>query len=255
MGCFLAPLEETVEEGEIDIEGEDDEPLKVAKDPKLPTAEAVAAHDCTHLPYRSWCKWCVQGRGRGEQHRQGHEAVIPQVGLDYFFITKGGVKTRKELEDDYNLNSEGDERLEDDRSNGNIVKAIIVRCRASKAIFAHCVPCKGADEQDYVVNKVVEDILWLGHTELILKGDNERSLQALIERVMTVVRIRTHQDVAAATPPGPSGTSRVVIDNEDAAPYSRVRLTERVGVPEVRPGSTEVDEDTATGQGEAGHNP
>ena len=47
MGCFLAPLEEAVEEGEIHIEGEDDEPLKIARGPKLPTAEAIAAHDCT----------------------------------------------------------------------------------------------------------------------------------------------------------------------------------------------------------------
>ena len=164
--------------------------MKVAKGPKLPTAEAVATHDCTHIPYRSWCKWCVQGRGRGEQHRQGQESVIPQVGLDYFFITKGGVKSRKELVDDYELSPEGDEKLEKDRSKGEVVKAIIVRCKAAKAIFAHCVPRKGADEQDYVANKVVEDILWLGYTELILKGDNERSLQSLIERVLTVVRVR-----------------------------------------------------------------
>ena len=56
MGCFLAPLEEAVEEDEINFEEEEseDEPLKVAKGPKLPTAEAMAAHDCTHLPYRSW---------------------------------------------------------------------------------------------------------------------------------------------------------------------------------------------------------
>ena len=168
VGCFLAPLEEAVEEGEISIEGGDDEPLRVARGPKPPTAEAVAAHDCTHLPYRPWCNWCVQGRGRGEQHRQGHESVIPQVGLDLFFITKGGVEISKEFEEDYNLNLEGDEKLEDDRSNGNVVKAIIVRCRASTAIFAHCVPCNGAGGQDYVVNKVVEDTLWRGHTEHFL---------------------------------------------------------------------------------------
>ena len=72
------------------------------------------------------------------------------------------MKIRQDLEGDYNLNLEGDEKLEGDRSNGNVVNAIIVRCRASKAIFAHCVPCKGADEQDYVANKVADDILWLG---------------------------------------------------------------------------------------------
>ena len=97
MACFLAPLEEAAGGGEIHTEGEDDEPLKVAKGPKLPTAEVVAAHDCTHLPNRSWCKWCVQGRGRGEQHRQCHESVFPLVGLDYFFIAKGVVKSTKRI--------------------------------------------------------------------------------------------------------------------------------------------------------------
>ena len=193
MGCFLSQLGEAVEEGEINIEGEDDEPLKAAKFPELPTAEAVAAHDCTRLPYRAWCKWCVQCRGRGEQHRQGHGSAIPQGGLDYFFITKGGVKSRTELMYDYELNPEGDDKLENDRSKGKVVKAIIVRCKAAKDIFAHCVPCKGADEQDYVANKVVEDILWLGYTELILKGDNGRPLQALSERVLTVVRVEIQQ--------------------------------------------------------------
>ena len=106
MGCFLAPLEEAVEESQIHIEGEDDEPLKVAVGPKLPTADAVASHDCTNMPYRFWCKWCVQGRGRGEQHRQGHESVIPQVGPDYFFIIKGVAGSKRELADDYELNPE-----------------------------------------------------------------------------------------------------------------------------------------------------
>ena len=69
------------------------------------------------------------------------------------------MKSRKELVDDYELSPEGDEKLENDRSKGEVVKAIIVRCRAAKAIFAHCVPCKGADEQDYVANEVVEDVL------------------------------------------------------------------------------------------------
>ena len=45
----------------------------------------------------------------------------------------------------------------------NIGKAIVVRCLAPRAIFAHCVPSNGADEQDYVVNKVVDDIMWLGY--------------------------------------------------------------------------------------------
>ena len=36
---------------------------KVRKDPGAPSAEEVARHSATHLPYRSWCKHCVNGRG------------------------------------------------------------------------------------------------------------------------------------------------------------------------------------------------
>ena len=66
---MVAPLGEEAADNEIEIEGEDDvEPAKTVKNPKLPSAEEVEIHNRTHIPYRSWCKWCVAGRGRGDQH-------------------------------------------------------------------------------------------------------------------------------------------------------------------------------------------
>ena len=41
---------------------------------------------------------------------------------------------------------------------------------------------------------VVKDILWLGHSELIVKGDNEPALQALIQRSLEVLRANTSVD-------------------------------------------------------------
>ena len=41
---------------------------KVRKDPGQPTREEVARHCATHLPYRSWCKHCVKGRGTAHPH-------------------------------------------------------------------------------------------------------------------------------------------------------------------------------------------
>ena len=85
-------------EGEVEIEGSDDvEPLKKAKNPKLPSTEEVEEHNRTHIPYRSWCQWCVAGRGRGDQHRSSPESSIPIVGVDYFYITSNGVVTEKDL--------------------------------------------------------------------------------------------------------------------------------------------------------------
>ena len=56
----MAPLEETSEAEEVNIdETEIDgniEPVKVARDPKLPSKQEVECHRCTHIPFRVWCK-------------------------------------------------------------------------------------------------------------------------------------------------------------------------------------------------------
>ena len=89
-GCFLAPLQDVVAEGVVEIEGEDDaEPLNKASNPRPPTAAEVEEHSRAHIPGRSWCKWFVEGRGRGEQHRAGPGSSVPIVGLDCFFIASG----------------------------------------------------------------------------------------------------------------------------------------------------------------------
>ncbi len=99
----------------VEIEGEDDvEPTNKAENPRLPSPADVAEHNRTHIPYRSWCKWCVEGRGRGEQHRASPGSSVPSVGLDYFFITSGGVMKRNELE--YELDAAGEEQLDNARA-------------------------------------------------------------------------------------------------------------------------------------------
>ncbi len=67
---------------------------------------------------------------------------------------------------------------------------------------------KGADEDDFAVNCAVADILWLGHTQLIIKGDNEPALQALIARSLEVLHTRTADDDIVTR-----------IAKEDPAPY------------------------------------
>ena len=58
----------------------------------------------------------------------------------------------------------------------------------SKKVFAHVVPQKGDDEEHYCAKLAVADIEWLGHTKVILKTDNERSIVALKQRVAKTLR-------------------------------------------------------------------
>ena len=55
-------------EGEANHEdeiGEDVEPMRKAPSPYLPSAAEIEEHRKTHIPYRSWCKHCIDGRARG----------------------------------------------------------------------------------------------------------------------------------------------------------------------------------------------
>ena len=134
---------------------------------------------------------------------------MPIVGIDCFFITSEGVKKRREL--DFEENSSGETALLAARSSGEIIKCILIRCYQSKNLFAHCIPVKGADEDDYAAGLVVNAVLWMGHLELIFKGDNESSLQAMIDRAMQLLRVR------AAEGGSDAGLRRLT--KETSAPY------------------------------------
>ena len=100
-GIVLAPVEDGLTEGEIVVEDESEEEapdLKHATDIASPSKEQIEKHRVCHFPYRSWCKWCIMGRGIGRPHTtSAQKSTVPIVGMDYFYITKGGVRRRTEL--------------------------------------------------------------------------------------------------------------------------------------------------------------
>ena len=52
-----------------------------------PTEAEVEEHNLTHLPYRSWCRHCVRGRGKEMPHRKlEDEAGMPEVHADLCFL-------------------------------------------------------------------------------------------------------------------------------------------------------------------------
>ena len=115
-------------EKEVEIEEElETEPLRNAPDPGKPSSKQMDEHRLTHVPYRMLCKWCNLGRGRGLQHRRSAGSDIPVVGIDYFFITKGGVKKRDELEEEYPSDHDGNKALFAARERGDVVKCIVLR--------------------------------------------------------------------------------------------------------------------------------
>ena len=127
--------------------------------------------------------------------------------MDYWYITSGGMFSRKDMP--HAQTSEGEKTLQDDRQQRNIMKCLIVRCHESKALFAHCIPCKGADEDKYVVSLVT----FMGHVKLILKSDNEVALLTLVRAALQKIRCQvpsithaTSEEAAAYESPSNGGT-------------------------------------------------
>ena len=83
---LVAPIEHPgLDEEEIVIECSDEadepsaevEPIKHANNPTQTTMEQLERHRCDHMPYRSRCKQCVMGRGRGFPYSQGQGSQTP----------------------------------------------------------------------------------------------------------------------------------------------------------------------------------
>ena len=61
--------DEDTEDGEMGFDDGSVQERNI-RDPGQPTAKGLQEHMTTHRPYRSWCKFCVMGRGVNSLHRR-----------------------------------------------------------------------------------------------------------------------------------------------------------------------------------------
>ena len=69
---------------------EEGRPVRTAAPPSLPTAQERREHNATHHPPRSWCRYCVEGRGIASAHARCDEERVGDIGelhFDYCFLT------------------------------------------------------------------------------------------------------------------------------------------------------------------------
>ena len=60
--------------------------------PKMPSKKDIGDHDLSHLLYRSWCQYCVEGEGEMALRfkQQLREDGLPEVDLVYCFMSTEG---------------------------------------------------------------------------------------------------------------------------------------------------------------------
>ena len=149
------PRDEAVSAAPLPPEDQEDgQPAQPLARPDRPTPEMIAAHEVSHLPYRSWCRACVAGRGRAFQHKAStHESTVPVVSMDYLYFNE--------------------------RADGSGLPTVVLRDRHSKAIFSHLLPCKGTTGSTHPERAILKDLNFLGYKKLVLKNDQEPAIKAL----------------------------------------------------------------------------
>eukprot|EP00435_Cladocopium_sp_Y103_P051699 s1657_g16.t1 len=80
--------------------------------PREPTDEEVALHELSHLPYQTWCPYCVACKGRQDAQKKlevGEEGrAIPSIQLDYCFCESKYVTVYPLLSKGHNLKSQAE---------------------------------------------------------------------------------------------------------------------------------------------------
>jgi hypothetical protein len=199
-------------DGGEDSEGEAGQ-RKVQKmqDPMLPKECDIQNHNLTHLPYRSWCRHCVKGRGKELPHRRlQDEPGMPELHADLCF-------------------------LGDENDPGNTVPVFVMRERTTRMTLAAVVPSKSTNT--YIARRIVAFMKEIGvvHGDVLVKTDQEPAIMAIVEEAG---RVRAAEGggryVIEQSPVGSSASNgiveRAILGVEQQARVLKSALEDRWGV-------------------------
>ena len=157
--------EDLFEFGDLDCERGMRRPVRAA-DPKKPSKTDVEEHALTHLPFRSWCSHCVRGKGRVADHKKTTtEKGLGEIHMDYCFMGTADAETKQTI--------------------------IVAKHVQTGALMSSVVPFKGVTHE-FPAKRIRAFCKEMGleNTDIVMRGDQENSLQELIREVGRVRRPR-----------------------------------------------------------------
>ena len=208
-------------------DNDDGEPVQRAKEVYQPTTQEFEDHRHDHYPYRNWCPFCARARATGQRHLAASDGRrIPIIGVDYCFLTPDmRILRRDEL------------AAMEEAEREALVKILLTREHAvngqSGCIFGSVVPQKGVDEDQYAVAKISEAVSWMGHSRVIVKGDNEPALKHLVAETLKTLRVAidgaSDEHSAKYDPKSNGGTEVGVRIFKDQLRTLKLCLEDRIG--------------------------
>ena len=129
------------------------------QDPKLPSKKEVEDHNLAgHMPYRSWCTFCVMGKGKAAPHyKQDRDDGLPELHIDYCFMAT---------------------------ENKPLATSLVAKETTSKMVMATVVPMKGASIE-FPVKRCLgfPKEIGLENADVVLKSDQENSIMDVLNNV------------------------------------------------------------------------
>ena len=125
-------------------------------DPGQPTKDERMQHDLTHLPFRPWCRHCVEGRAPDEPHRAQPpqvESEVPKISVDYGFVAHEGESEQRTV--------------------------LVLKAAPSKIVVSKVVKGKGREDPD-AVPWIMEQLRRLGVGRCVMQADGEPAQRAFI---------------------------------------------------------------------------
>ena len=147
----------------LDGDGEPKLRIKVPTGPATPSAEERALHEASgHVPYRSWCQWCIAARAADKPHLRGQQPetdeAVPRIEFDFA-----------------DLGREEDQVLPIPSLNAVDV--------GSESMSATLCPTKAFSE--YPAETILAFVEALGHNVVMLHSDQEPVLVQLLKAVQS----------------------------------------------------------------------
>jgi hypothetical protein len=156
-------------EVEGEIEADDDEELqngerkcKKMVDPVEPSAQEVADHQLTHLPFRNWCRFCCRGRGIEMAHKKSvGEKTLPELHFDFCFLGDDGKKNEV----------------------GETLPVLVIREARSRMTMSAAAPSKSTGT--FIARRCIAFLREIGceACDVIAKSDQEPAIVSLVSEV------------------------------------------------------------------------
>ena len=160
MGVVAPEMEEAGEEEEEEYGSRN---IKKMQDPRKPSQLEIDHHNLSHLPYRSWCRHCVRGRGKEAPHMKSgdkKEGEIPEFHFDWCFP--------------------GEEKT------GDNLCVLVGRMRETRMTMSSVTPGKSTNE--FISRRMLAFLRECGceMMKIIVKTDQEPAVAAIVDSLVAL---------------------------------------------------------------------